>query len=325
MAKKSFTEKQTALLDEARRALQQGKKVESLSKEQKDALRREYGYAYGFITSNNELRKLFTRAVREGFTPQAFALELQNTSWYKQRTASQREYDTMLNTPSMRGDLDNTLNQITDQVKRIAADLSGKTLSDEDARAFAEDVARNNLRDWQNTLPDLVGKAFVGDDIFEYGGRAAQTATQIRGFAEEMGVTLDDASLGNYVDRVFAGEQNIEDIQNNFRESAVGYLPQFASRIKAGETVKSIVSPYRDMIASYLEVDANEIGFGMGAGSKSDPLLNKALFGTEGKAMPLYDVQKAIKQDSRWQKTSNAREEYTQLTKNLLRSFGVGI
>jgi hypothetical protein len=162
-------------------------------------------------------------------------------------------------------------------------------------------------------------------DIFEFGGRAAQTATQIRSFADEMGVTVDDTSLGNYVDRVFAGEQNIEDIQNAFRESAAAYLPQFASRIKAGETVKSIVSPYRDMIASYLEIDSNEIGYGLGANSKADPLLNRALFGTDGKAMSLYDVQKTIKQDARWQKTSNARDEYTQLTKNLLRSFGVGV
>jgi len=325
MAEKTFTEKQTSLLDEARRALQSGKKIDALPKNQKDALRREYGYAYAFITSDPELRKLFTKAVREGFTPQAFQLELQNTKWFQSRTASQREYETMFNTPSMRGDLDNTLRQIADQVKRTAADLSGTTVSDEDAMAFAKDVAKNNLRDWQNTLPDLVGKAFVGNDIFEFGGRAAQTATQIRSFADEMGVTVDDTSLGNYVDRVFAGEQNIEDIQNAFRESAAAYLPQFASRIKAGETVKSIVSPYRDMIASYLEIDSNEIGYGLGANSKADPLLNRALFGTDGKAMSLYDVQKTIKQDARWQKTSNARDEYTQLTKNLLRNFGVGI
>jgi hypothetical protein len=327
MAKKPYADVQRELLDSARKAMRdEGLKYNQLTAKQKDAIKREYGYAYQFIASDptNELKRLFNKAIKVGMTPEAFALELKNTKWYTDRTASQREYETMLNTPSMQKDLNNTLSQIADQIKRQAAFANGTQLSDEEAMADAKELAKNNLRDWSNILPNFVNSKYVSDDVLKFGGQAAADATEIRNFARSMGVTLDDAELGRYVDEIFEGKQTKENVQKIFRDSALSYFPQFADRIKAGETVSSIVKPYRDMIASYLETDPESIGFGAEAGVKSDPLMNKALFGADGKAMSLFDLQKAIKQDNRWQKTANARDEYTNLTKSLLSSFGVG-
>lgn len=327
MAKETYAEKQRKLLDSAREAMASGGvSYEKLSKEQKEAIKKEYGYAYQFIASDptGELKKLFAKAIKQGFTAEAFAYELKNTKWYKERTASQLEYDTMLNTPSMQKNLQKTIADIADQVKRQAAFANGTVVSDEEANELAKEIARNNLRDWQQNVANIVNSRYVSDDVLKFGGQAAADATEIRDFARSMGVALDDATLGKYVDNIFEGKQTKEDVQQIFRDTALAYFPQFADRIKAGEAVTNIIKPYRDMIASYLETDPESIGFGAEANVKSDPLMDKALFGAEGKAMSLFDLQKAIKKDNRWQKTSNAREEYTNLTKQLLSSFGVG-
>jgi hypothetical protein len=140
-----------------------------------------------------------------------------------------------------------------------------------------------------------------------------------------MGLSISDADLGRYVDGIFDGSNTFENIQASLQKSVASMLPQFSDRINAGETLQEIVSPYRNMIASYLEIDSNEIGFGFGSDVKADPLLNAALFGKNNEPMSMYELQKAIKQDSRWQKTSNARSEYANLTTGLLRKLGVGL
>jgi hypothetical protein len=326
MAKQTAAEIHQKLLDEARKALQaSGATIESLTSEQRGALKREYGYAFSFINSDPELRKLFTKAVRLGYTPARFEVELKLTNWYKQRTASQREYDTLAGTPSNLKDLQLTESNIADAIKRQAMEFGGVTVSDADAMALAKQVARDHLRDWEAFLPDIVKSTYITDDVLSFGGQAATTLTQLRDYARSMGVTIPDSTLGDYVDGIFAGTNNMENIQASIQKSVAAQFPQFSDRINAGESLESIVSPYRNMIASYLEIDPNQIGFGFGTDMAADPLLNRALFGQSNQPMPLYDLERAIKQDSRWQKTTNARREYANLTTGLLRKLGVGL
>ena len=128
------------------------------------------------------------------------------------------------------------------------------------------------------------------------------------------------------MDKIFADETTAADVEKMIQQNAASYYTQFADRITAGETVKDIVSPYRQMIASMLDLpDPNAVDFINNDGTPAETLMQKALFGGQnGKAMSLYDLQKEIRRDSRWLQSSNARSEYTDIATQLKRTFGGG-
>jgi hypothetical protein len=66
-------------------------------------------------------------------------------------------------------------------------------------------------------------------------------------------------------------------------------------------------------MASLLEVNPDSI-------SLSDPLLRSAIQGD--KEMPIYDFQRQIRKDNRWQYTNNARSEASDVARTVLRDFG---
>lgn len=66
-------------------------------------------------------------------------------------------------------------------------------------------------------------------------------------------------------------------------------------------------------MASVLEVAPDSI-------SLSDQTLRNAI--GPDKEMSIYDFQKALRKDSRWQYTNNAREEIAGITQKILQDFG---
>jgi hypothetical protein len=52
----------------------------------------------------------------------------------------------------------------------------------------------------------------------------------------------------------------------------------------------------------------------------SDPILRSAI-GSNGE-MPIYDFQRALRKDARWQYTNNAREDVFQSVGKVLQDFG---
>lgn len=320
-----------ALLEKGQALLDSGITLEELQSKYPyvaAAMQQEYGKALGFIYSDPELLKLFSKALREGLTAEGFTAALESTTWWKDRSASQREYDLRAKDPAAKLTLDQRRQEIIDEMKTIAMEQNGVKLSDQELYADADEILRNHFNDnsYTQLLTKFVRKKFVDKDVFTFGGQAGDEMERLRKYANDMGVFMNDESIGGYVDKIFAEETTSQDVDRMIQESAIGYYSQFADRIKNGETVKSIVDPYRQLIASMLELpDANAVNFINGDGTPSEVLMQKALFGGEnGKAMSLYDLQKSIKTDSRWLKTGNAKNEYASLANNIRRVFGGG-
>ena len=322
-----MADKQNKILEEAKRILDASdnpeKAMKSLTPEQKRAIKDEYGYAFAVIMSNPDLTRIFTSAVTKGWTPQRFKDEFENTNWYKGRNESQRAYDIMANTPSAKGDLATKRKNISDAVKREAAAANGLQLSDEDVATVVDDLMRNNYYDWEQVLPRVVGDVFVSDNVLTFGGAAASAGLQIQQYAKSMGVFVDDTSLGRYVNDIAAQKTTLEDVTNQINNLAISYYPQYADNIKAGATVDSIAQQYTYAAAQLLEKDPADFSFFGNDPTKSDPLMAKAMFGNkDGKGMSMYDFRKLVKQDARWKQTRNAREEYANITNNILKTFG---
>lgn len=319
--------KKVNLLDKAKEILKNAddpeKALKNLSPEMKKAIKLEYGYAFALIMSSPDLTKLFTKAVTQGLTERAFQEELRNTKWYTTRTESQRAYEAATKTKDMQSDLNVTRQKIVDEIKREAMAANGVTVDDAEARNLAETLLKDNYYDWKDVLGRVVGDIYVNENVLTWGGAAATAGATIKQYAKEMGVFVDDSTLGKYVDGIANQSQTLENVYNNINNLAISYYPQFAENIKSGATVSSIAQQYTSTAAQMLEKDPADFSFYGNDPVKSDPLMAKAMFGgKDGKAMSMYDFRKVIKQDARWKTTRNAREEYAGITNNILKTFG---
>ena len=114
--------------------------------------------------------------------------------------------------------------------------------------------------------------------------------------------------------RKLAEGGSIRDYEQRFRDYAMNGRSDYVKNLLAqGVNFDTIVSPYRNVMADTLEI-ANPEQIKI-----DDPTLMMA-FGD--KEMTLYDFQRALRKDSRWQYTDKARQEVSTAALQVLRDFG---
>jgi hypothetical protein len=83
--------------------------------------------------------------------------------------------------------------------------------------------------------------------------------------------------------------------------------------LQQGYDLEQIYAPYKNVMSQILEINPDEIDL-------NDGTLRGAI-GMD-KEMNIYDFKKALRKDSRWQYTENAREEVANSVLGVLRDFG---
>jgi hypothetical protein len=134
--------------------------------------------------------------------------------------------------------------------------------------------------------------------------------------ASANGLSLDRDFQGladTWVKRIESGEdpdvfkQMIRDVAKR------GYPESVTKLMDQGIDLETVYAPYKRTMASVLELNPEVISF-------DDPVLRSAI--GPDKEMPIYDFQRALRKDSRWQYTNNAREEVASITQKILQDFG---
>ena len=121
------------------------------------------------------------------------------------------------------------------------------------------------------------------------------------------------ADADQWATRIAAGEP-IETFKQTIRNQAKLGLPEnVKSLVDQGIDLDTIYSPYKQAMASILEINPDTINV-------NDPMLRKAI--GPDKEMSIYDFQKTLKQDPRWQYTNNAREDVSSSVQRILKDFG---
>jgi len=139
------------------------------------------------------------------------------------------------------------------------------------------------------------------------------TIQSIQGVANSNGVTLSPQQLEQYALDVQNGK-DVKVIQNQIRTLAGLGMPENVRKLLGeGVDLDTIYSPYRQAMASILEINPNTI-------TLTDPTLRSAI-GQQGE-VSLYDFQRQLRKDPRWQYTNNAREEVSTAALQVLRDFG---
>jgi hypothetical protein len=151
----------------------------------------------------------------------------------------------------------------------------------------------------------------------EYDKRKAETRSltiqSLQGVANDNGITLSPQQLDQYAFEVQNGK-DVKVIQSQIRALAGLGMPDNVKKLLAeGTDLSTVYSPYKKAMAAVLEINPETI-------SLSDPVLRSAI-GPNGE-MSLYEYQRSLRKDPRWQYTNNAREDVSTAALQVLRDFG---
>lgn len=200
-------------------------------------------------------------------------------------------------------------------IEAVASGLTG-TMSPERLDAFVKRMYDSaNDKD-----PNIINRELAALISYkpgtQLGGSIGGDLTALRATARSNGFDLDTSfgsSINDWLQRLAKGE-SIETFKNTIRSAAKLGLPdKVANLLDQGLDLKDIYAPYRNVMASVLEVAPDSIGL-------DDKTLRMAI-GPE-KEMSIYDFQRSLRKDSRWQYTNNAREEASDSVLKVLRDFG---
>lgn len=143
--------------------------------------------------------------------------------------------------------------------------------------------------------------------------KVAITGQSILGTARANGVTLNQGQIDSFAKRVQDGT-DINIIDKEIRSiAALGMPDKVIKLLDQGVDLDTIYSPYRNLMASILELNPESIDL-------KDPTLRSAI--GPDKEMPIYDFEKALRKDYRWQYTDNAKRDVSNVTLKVLRDFG---
>lgn len=263
---------------------------------------------------------------------------IRNASTYRARDAQRREYNETLDKYNKQLEMADTqdkkdailskigqlkttsayargLESAKAYIEATASGLTG-TMSPERLDAFVKRMYDSaNDKD-----PNIINRELAALISYkpgtQLGGAIGADLTALRATARSNGFDLDTSfgsSINDWLQRLAKGE-SIETFKNTIRGAAKLGLPdKVANLLDQGLDLKDIYAPYRNVMASVLEVAPDSI-------SLDDKTLRMAI-GPE-KEMSIYDFQRTLRKDARWQYTDNARQESSDSVLKVLRDFG---
>ena len=197
---------------------------------------------------------------------------------------------------------------------------SGATNTAEEITALAQDLYNNGINPASDEgLAKINSFVKYAPDTKtgKYAGTAGTTIADLQATAAANGLDLQK----NFSDQIpgwLTAIDNGEDpknIKQQIRDVAkLGQPDSIKKLIDNGTDLKTIYAPYRNTMASVLEIqDPNSIKL-------DDPSLRMAI--TPEGELNLYDYQKSLRKDNRWQYTQQAHTEVADTTQKVLRDFG---
>lgn len=281
-------------------------------------LAKKYGFALRVLRGNDELWKLFQKAVKgktagDQMTVDGFTAELQNSKWWRENS----EYARKAWTAQKLGGADWKVSvQNAEQVVKTRALTYGLKPSKVQLRELAlsylyegwEDPRRQGLMD--AALAKYVGKpSMPGDVVLE---------SDLRKLAWEYGVQVDDDYLDRIQKDILRGKTTEELAIQAIKDKAKSKYKPLATQIDNGETTRGAMSQYLESMSRYLELG------GVEKIDLDDPLLRKALgtTDTEGKMVSAWDFEKMVRRDPRWAETKNGTQSYVRTAQDFIKSLG---
>jgi hypothetical protein len=268
-----------------------------------------------------------------------FRQKIKNDPWYRQNSGEIKarylqkfNYDDLVKSGNAKGttDYEQKIAQITNNLLAKAREM-GSAIDEGQAKLIAEDLYIYNqdaddavvTRRLVSGIRPMAG--MIGGRITEdYSGLALQNYQGLQALAKQNGLKLENilppgidgkpATAQETLQRLALGELDPTRLASDVRKLAAVGQPQFVRDLLGqGINLDQIYAPYRRTMANILELNEGQIDL-------TDPTLRMGI--NDKGDVNLYDYSKALRQDSRWQYTGNAREEVSDAALTVLRNFG---
>jgi hypothetical protein len=188
------------------------------------------------------------------------------------------------------------------------------------AETDVDDIVNNALSLGLGASSALVDKLIRAKFTYSpgkaVGGAVGGALASLKATAAANGLNFDTqfgANAQDWLAKILQGEDP-NTFKNIIRQTAKLGLPdKVASLLDLGVDLDTVYGPYKNVMASVLEVNPQTIGL-------DDKTLRSAI-GPE-KEMSIYDWERFLRKDARWQYTNNARAETSDAVAKVLQDFG---
>lgn len=263
---------------------------------------------------------------------------VKGTTWYRDQTDTQRQYDyyKATNPGQFAADLQKNASNIVKQWSGM-----GLTISAQQAIEYANNMMKQAIikdgkvvRFDQDYLNQLMADSikFVKTNSVDgrviYTGLAGKLETmagQLYKVARDYGFeqTTSNASFTKWFEAsmkgLVAGTLNPEDLDNQLQDRAKLFAPGLAKFIDQGQTLRQAADPWLQAIADTWETDIEQVDL-------NDDFVQRAINVQDEKGnfttMNLYDTKKLARRSSKWDATQTAKEEKTSIASRILKDFG---
>ena len=217
-----------------------------------------YPEYYAIVKNVPEIADLLRRSLGPpAWSEQKFQAELRATNWWKTTTASARQWDaaSALDPATYQARVDEAATAINQEALGYGIRLSEET---------AQQLALDSLRlGWgTQTITNAIGmRATEGGTAGATQLREGYYGQEVRRIARSYGVTLADETFNSFVNRIAVGDENFSSFQDYALSVAKSLYPTLTAQFDAGRTFDDAVAPYKEIAASTLELNPNDIDF----------------------------------------------------------------
>lgn len=281
-----------------------------------EELAASYGWAYGFLKGNKDLKGLFEDAVKGSWSPEKFQAKLRDTKWWKTNSDTMRKAAAEKQTDPATWNA--KMSAVKVQVQQLAAEM-GAAIPASKLGKITEQVLKTGLD--EAGLRNILGQYVTFQkNAGTLNGEAGQYEQAIREFAYNNGVSLDKQTIKNQAQLVVRGMATEQDFQSQIVNQASSMYPGYTAQLQAGQTLMDIASPYIQTMAESLDVPVASIKL-------TDPVIKRALNGTDQAGKPVgmdqTSFQNLLRSDPRWGRTNTAQDQVMTAGLRVLKDMGM--
>lgn len=299
----------------------------------------QFGLSETLFKNIDSLKNIFEEYTRpgSGMTDDELRRRIRNDVWYKKnskeiktRFVQYYNYRDLQESGQADGstDYEQQIASIERQLEKRAAEIGSAAANDPVAiRKAAENIYLTNKEDDKTFIDDFLAASIkpvagmIGGKVTEgYSGTALTNYNTLVKAARDNGFQVSDilpggATEAQVLQGIASGKIDVNRVVADARKLAAQGQPQYVRDLLAqGYNLSQVFQPYRQTMATILDIgDPDQIDL-------NDPLLRSAI--TDKGDMNLYDFKKALRQDNRWQYTTQAKEDVSTAALKVLRDFG---
>lgn len=207
----------------------------------------------------------------------------------------------------------------TSDIRQSIADRAlalGVTLSQDEIDDVVNNALSMGVSASSSLVDGLIRAKFSYAPGKVLGGAAGGALASLKATAAANGLDFDKqfgTQAQTWLGKILQGESP-DTFKNIIRQTAKLGLPEkVGSLLDLGVDLETIYSPYKNVMASVLEINPQTIGL-------DDKTLRSAI--GPDKEMTIYDWERSLRKDARWQYTNNARQEVSSIGLNVLQQLG---